>query len=183
VITLEKVGIDQNKLEEQLVANYRSELVGIMTKITKNKSLAEDISHDALLTVIRRLRTTGIEKPSSLKSYLKKTAYYLYLGSLRKRSNNTVPEENIDRYHCDQLFPEEQLGQARLAETMQLLIQELPIERDKQILRRKYIDEEAKGLICESLDLSLTHFDRVIARARRRLRGIAMDREISTAIL
>lgn len=94
-----------------------------------------------------------------------------------------MPEENFDLYQNGQLFLDEKLGQARLVKTIESLLQESPIERDKQILKRKYLLEEPKFLICGSLNLSLAHFDRVIWRARNRLKGIAMNREITTAIL
>jgi len=183
MLELEVGAASQIEFETQFVTKYRSELVAFMRTLTKNNALAEDISHDAFLTVIKRLRTTGIDNPSSLRPYLKKTAYYLYLGSLRKLSNHLVTAENPDLYQHDQLLLEDKLEQARMVETIQLLLQELPIERDKQILKRYYLDEEPKSSICEFLDLSLAHFDRVLFRARRRLKGIATDLEITTAIL
>lgn len=173
----------QFEIEKDLVTTYRNQLVSIMTGVTNNKSLAEDITHDALVAVINKLRSNDIDNIEFLGPYLRKTAYYMYISSLRKSSNKTEAEGNLDLYQSDQPYLDAHLEQARLVETIHLLIQELPVERDKQILQRKYIDDEAKPSICDSLNLSLEHFDRVIGRARQRLKRIALKREITLAIL
>jgi RNA polymerase sigma-70 factor (ECF subfamily) len=50
------------------------------------------------------------------------------------------------------------------------LIAELPTERDRLIVKRFYLDEEDKGVICDELGLSPLHFDKVIFRARQRMK-------------
>jgi RNA polymerase sigma-70 factor (ECF subfamily) len=42
--------------------------------------------------------------------------------------------------------------------------------RDKEILYRYYINEHDKDEICQHLDIDFRHFDKVISRARSRLR-------------
>ena len=46
----------------------------------------------------------------------------------------------------------------------------LNLERDRQILLRFYMQEQTKDEICDALLLDKDHFDRVISRARKRLR-------------
>ncbi len=41
-----------------------------------------------------------------------------------------------------------------------------------EIIKRFYLDEEDKAEICRSMGLSPLHFDRVIFRARQRLRSL-----------
>jgi RNA polymerase sigma-70 factor (ECF subfamily) len=48
----------------------------------------------------------------------------------------------------------------------------LPVPRDREVIKRFYLDEETKDAICQSLGLSPIHFDRVIFRARQRMRAL-----------
>jgi len=52
------------------------------------------------------------------------------------------------------------------------LLDELSIERDKDILRSFYLEEQEKQAICERLNLTSAHFDRVLFRARNRLKEL-----------
>jgi len=47
-------------------------------------------------------------------------------------------------------------------------------ERDRDILQRHYLGDEDKGLICEALELTSAHFDRVLCRARQCLKSTAL---------
>ncbi len=52
------------------------------------------------------------------------------------------------------------------------VIQELPSERDRQVLRRFYLEEDDKDAICADLNLTSLHFNRVLHRARERFREL-----------
>ena len=52
------------------------------------------------------------------------------------------------------------------------MLDELPTERDRQLLMRFYLDGTDKQQLCRELGLSPKHFDRVLMRARSRLRTI-----------
>jgi len=59
-----------------------------------------------------------------------------------------------------------------LAQAVAELLEELPTERDRQLLMRFYLDGTDKQQLCRELGLSPKHFDRVLMRARSRLRTI-----------
>jgi DNA-directed RNA polymerase specialized sigma24 family protein len=52
------------------------------------------------------------------------------------------------------------------------LLEELPTQRDRMVLVRFYLDGVDKQQLCRELGLSPKHFDRVLMRARTRLRSI-----------
>jgi RNA polymerase sigma-70 factor (ECF subfamily) len=52
------------------------------------------------------------------------------------------------------------------------LLDELSQPRDRQVLIRFYLDEADKREICAELDLSEEHFNRVLFRAKQRLREV-----------
>jgi len=52
------------------------------------------------------------------------------------------------------------------------IIESLPTLRDREIVKRFYLDEDEKDAICRDLGLSPLHFDKVIFRARQRMRAL-----------
>ena len=48
----------------------------------------------------------------------------------------------------------------------------MPTQRDREVVKRFYLDEEDKDAICRDLGLSALHFDKVIFRARQRMRSL-----------
>jgi len=55
---------------------------------------------------------------------------------------------------------------------VQQLISEMKVERDRDILISYYAHEEEKSSICSRLDLTPAHFDRVLFRAKSRLKQL-----------
>ena len=51
-------------------------------------------------------------------------------------------------------------------------LDQLAVSRDREILRRFYLADEDKVTICVALKLSAPHFDRVLYRAKRRMREL-----------
>jgi RNA polymerase sigma-70 factor (ECF subfamily) len=54
------------------------------------------------------------------------------------------------------------------AKIVRKILDELPLERDRQVLRRFYIAEENKASISAGLGLSSLQFDQILFRARQR---------------
>jgi len=70
-----------------------------------------------------------------------------------------------------------------LAQSVAALLDELPTERDRQLLIRFYLDGTDKQQLCSELGLSPKHFDRVLMRARTRLRTIIERRAPHLALV
>jgi RNA polymerase sigma-70 factor, ECF subfamily len=66
----------------------------------------------------------------------------------------------------------DQLQDERMAHATRRIVTELPIPRDREVVRRFYLEEHGKAEICADLGLSPLHFDKIVFRARRRLRRL-----------
>ena len=62
--------------------------------------------------------------------------------------------------------------QKEKAAVVRQVINELPTDRDRQVLFRFYVVEDDKDRICADLGLSSLHFNRVLHRARERYREL-----------
>jgi len=68
--------------------------------------------------------------------------------------------------------PLENLLSVERAAIARRVLDELPAERDREILHRFYILEDEKDAICGDLGLTSLHFNRVLYRARERYREL-----------
>ena len=70
----------------------------------------------------------------------------------------------------------EKLDSRSTRETLNKVLNQLSVARDREILRRFYLKDEDKAEICIDLQLSAAHFDRVLYRAKKRMREL-IDRQ------
>ena len=147
----------------------------MLRRYVRDEDSAEDIHQATFEVIIRRLRDRGIDDPSRIKQFIRQTAVNLAKSEFRKRDRQqtyadselvaNAPDRGRSLY--DRIEREELLAAVRR------LIEELPVERDREIFRRFYIFGEHRAAICDALDLSYDHFDRVMYRARQRLKALA----------
>lgn len=165
--------------EKAMVEKYRKPLVFIIERRTNNRENAKDILQDTFLIVLQKLRTEPLKDPSKLGAYLQRTAINLHIGEVRKsiRRNTTTDSELIDAYAESEGDQHQKLVDERAKIAVKKLLSELHNERDRNILTLYYIQEGEKDAICEELELSLRHFDRVISRARSRFKELMDGRQ------
>lgn len=156
--------------ETSLVNKHLDELVRMLTRLIGDKSRAEDVAQEALIIVIQNLRRGQIDNPASIRNYVFSTARYVYFGSLRKKENQMAYLESMDELAGDVAEPDKCIENHQSTQFLQKLISTLSVERDREIVERYYLLDDEKHSICESLALSPRHFDRVISRARGRLK-------------
>ena len=158
--------------EEDFCRQYRGVAIAALQPLTREATLAEDIAHDALLIVLLRLRSSGIRHPERLCSYVQQTAKFTLISWYRLKDNQVRELTDDLELASDQLKLDEGLIRDQSRELVRSLIRDLKIPRDQEILSRSYIHDEDKASLCFALNLPHVHFDRVISRARLRLRDI-----------
>jgi RNA polymerase sigma-70 factor (ECF subfamily) len=138
---------------------------------------SEDLSQETLHIVVERVRARTIDDPRKVFAFAAATARNLALNAARKmlRQQTVVDSELIDELAQNLEMEQGDLSDSddrHLAQAVADLIDELPTERDRQVIVRFYLDGMDKQLLCRELGLSPKHFDRVLMRARSRLRSI-----------
>ncbi len=137
---------------------------------------AEDLTQETLKIVIARVRNQTFDDPRKIYAFAAATARNLALNAARKvlHSKQAVDSDLVNE--LAQTLEAEQSDlrstyDRRLAQAVESLLEELPNERDRQLLTRFYLDGIDKRVLCRDLGLSPKHFDRVIMRARTRMRA------------
>jgi RNA polymerase sigma factor (sigma-70 family) len=149
---------------------------------------AEDLTQETLHIVVERVRARTIDDPRKVFAFAAATARNLALNAARKvlRQQTVVDSELVDELAQNMEMEQSELSEQddrQLAEAVAALLDELPTERDRRLLMRFYLDGTDKQQLCQELGLSPKHFDRVLMRARSRLRTIIERRAPHLALL
>jgi RNA polymerase sigma-70 factor (ECF subfamily) len=148
----------------------------------------EDLTQETLHIVVERVRARTIDDPRKVFAFAAATARNLALNAARKmlRQQTVVDSELVDELAQNLEMEQSDLSDSddrHLAQAVAELLEELPTERDRQLLVRFYLDGTDKQQLCRDLGLSPKHFDRVLMRARSRLRTIIERRAPHLAFL
>jgi RNA polymerase sigma-70 factor (ECF subfamily) len=132
--------------------------------------VVDDLVQDVLAGVIERLRAGAIRDATALPGYVQAAAVYATNAEYRQRrpTLNVAAIEQLP----DAENPSTQLAATQLAEMLRALLAEMPVERDREILTRFYLQEEDRDQVCRSLGIDPGHFHRVTFRARERFRTL-----------
>lgn len=170
--------------ESELVARYSRGIQLILLKRTGNPQLASDLSQDTFVVAIRKLRAGDLKNPESLAAFIRQTAVNLSIQHFRKEKRYVNHSDGIIELlttHRD--YKAEKLDSLTIRKMLDKVLDQLSIARDREILRRFYLRDENKEEICNDLLLSAIHFDRVLYRAKQRMRKLIDQQKGLKALL
>lgn len=169
-----RIHAGEHAAEGELVNRFRAGLVVLLRRWTRDPSLAEDLAQEVLLVAIERLRVRQLEDPTKLAAFLRGTAHNLAVAAQRRetRRRTTPAGDLIDEFVDATADPLAAAERAQEAHLIHRLIDELAVPRDRDLLYRHYVAGEPKSRICDELGLDAVHFNRVLHRARLRLREL-----------
>jgi RNA polymerase sigma-70 factor (ECF subfamily) len=90
-----------------------------------------------------------------------------------------VDSEATDRNADPSLGVEAMVADVEAALAVRALLRELPQVRDRLMLKRFYLEDHDKEVICQELNLTEAAFNQALSRARRRFRQILEERGFS----
>ena len=135
--------------------------------------VVDDLVQDVLSGVLERLRAGAIHDAAALPAYVQSAVVYATSAEYRRR--RPMQPESIIEQLADPESPGSRLDAAQLARLLRALLAEMPVPRDREILRRFYLEEEDKDSVCRALAIDPGHFHRVMFRARERFRALIED--------
>ncbi|HEY5102714.1 MAG TPA: sigma-70 family RNA polymerase sigma factor [Steroidobacteraceae bacterium] len=172
---------ERSEPQKELYHKFRRPLLQVFQQRRIDPDAAQDLLQRTFLQVIQKIRADGLADPSNLGGYLYRTASNLaakyWRGELAHEhdSDGDVMTNLID----DALPLEERIDHDTLARSVRNLIEELPAQRDREVLERFYLREESRASVCESLHLTSLQFNQVLWRARRRFGEILRKHGLS----
>jgi RNA polymerase sigma-70 factor (ECF subfamily) len=130
--------------------------------------VVDDLVQDVLSGVLERLRAGAIHDPVALPAYVQSAVVYATSAEYRRR-RPTQTDAAVEQM-ADSETPGTQLDASQLAGFLRNVLAGMPVARDREILRRFYLEEEDKDSVCRALAIDPGHFHRVMFRARERFR-------------
>lgn len=133
-----------------------------------------DLTQETFIVVIARMRINDIHDANRIGGFLRQTAINLANGDRRKYARQRTDNDNegIGIVVDDAMGPSDSVELHELLAMIAELMDELPMERDRDLLRRYLVQDQAKPSLCRHYGLSSEHFDRVLHRARVRLKEL-----------
>ena len=163
--------------EAELWRRYSRGLLFLLKRRTGDLELAEDIRQETFRVALEKLRSAEIQDPTKVVAYLRGIAINLVTGDWRKAHRRRTSPDSVavEQAADDQPGPLAGVEQAELQGIVRQLLEELPRDRDRQILLRFYLKEEDKDRICTDLGISdPVHFNRVLFRAKNRFKQLVL---------
>jgi RNA polymerase sigma-70 factor (ECF subfamily) len=162
--------------DEFTLRRLREGVLWIARRLASDAMTAEDICNEAFRRLFDRLCQGPLSEPDKLPAFLAQTARHIAQEHRRAFATHHT-STGQDRAIADIADPAtEDAASAVLAVTrakaVRQVLQELPNPRDRALLVRFYLRDEPKADICRDLGLTEEHFNRVIFRARERLRAL-----------
>ena len=166
--------------ETEMIERYSRGLRFLLRRKTRDTTLTEDFLQETWAIALVKIRDNGLDNPERLAGYLCGIANNLALGEIRRvnRQRTSVNSEIVALIPDESSNPFRLVSRAEVCKQVRSLLEELTKERDREILERFYVREEDKDSICKRLDVDGLHFNRVLYRARQRLKSVieAADR-------
>jgi len=173
--------VNGDKLAEQeLVTRYHKGISAILYKQFRDRELVSDVIQDTWIIVLNKIRDQRLEKPESLKAFIIQTAKYQALMSIRRKRPTEQIDDHTHSYETKEPSPDEAMYRSQLQSIVKQIIFDLPVVRDQQLLYRYYSKGESKEDLCQLLELSPEHFDRVLYRAKKRFKALLEEKQLDT---
>ncbi len=146
----------------------------LITRRTGDPEVAADLLNEAICTTWEKWRAGQILRPEQIAGYVFQVALNLLRNRRRavaERSDRRVSLDTLHEAQTPASIPDDTLEEW-IAAKVKTLIQSLSSSRDRMVLVRFYLQEEDKESICREMKLTALQFDKVLHRARRRLRDL-----------
>jgi RNA polymerase sigma-70 factor, ECF subfamily len=176
-----QASLDRSAVDALIVGNYPG-LRLLMQRKAGDPQVAADLLNDAICTTWEKWRAGKIERQELIAGYVFQVAMNLLRNHRRmsaERPELRAPEAALEVLP-GALDPVDSSIEDGIAHSVKELLASLPSARDRCVLTRLYLDEEDKESICQALGLSPQQFDKIVHRARGRLKKLLESRGMSS---
>jgi RNA polymerase sigma-70 factor (ECF subfamily) len=159
--------------EPVLVERFGRGVRTTLRHAAREASLVDDLYQETFRVALERIRAGGLREPAQLGAFLAGLARHLTTEHFRRMQRSEAEDPSVlERIEAPECSSVDAIAQRQLAELVRLLLEELPTDRDREVLRRFYLTSDDKDLICADLSLTRLQFNRVLHRARERFRAL-----------
>lgn len=166
-------GLDRAAIES-LIATHYTGLRLLILRRTGDAEVAADLLNEAACTAWEKWQGGLIQRPEEIGGYIFQVAMNLlrnHRRSVAERADRRAAPEVLGSLP-DATEATDRWLEMKVALQVRRILQELRTPRDREILTRFYLQDQDKDAICRDLSLDADQFDRVLHRARGRLKEL-----------
>jgi|GEM_PF-2267501 len=165
-------GVSNAVLTEHDVLRCVPGLRALLLRLTRNVDTTNDLAQEVVIAVILAVRAGRLREPGALAAYVYQVARNKVATQGARPKITLVDElpETGGMWNERPLTPLEHFEAHELRGLALAVLEELPTERDRELIIGYYVDGLGKPELMQKLGLAPDQFDRVISRARGRMR-------------
>ena len=173
VSLVERIRAGDALAESELVNRFSRGVRAIHRGAGGEPALVDDLYQETMRILLERIRAGAVRDPAQLAGFVASLARNLATEHFRHvRRSEPGGEAILERVADPSPSAHELTVRAEQAVLVRRILEELPTERDRDLLRRFYLGQESKERICAIHGLSSLQFNRVLHRARDRFREL-----------
>jgi RNA polymerase sigma-70 factor (ECF subfamily) len=158
--------------EDFLIAHFARPVQLKLRSRLRSPELVQDASQEAFLRVLNYFRSgKTLDNPASLPGFIHSVCHNISLELLRAHTRHDQMADDFRAPVDPRLNPEGRMVTIERREFVARVLAELP-ERDRLILRRIYLDEEDKDVVCREFNVGPSYLRVLVHRACIRFRNI-----------
>jgi RNA polymerase sigma-70 factor, ECF subfamily len=162
---------DRNEdIEQHLVSHFSRAVQGKLRNQLRSPELAQDACQETFLRVFNYFRSgKTLDNPASLPGFIHKVSHNIALEFLRSHTRHPQLAEDVADPVDTALNPEGQVVNEERKRIVRRILGDLP-EKDRQLLRRVFLEEEDKDAVCQELGVDRNYLRVLLYRARLRMK-------------
>ena len=167
------ITLDRKAVEALITRQYTGLRLLILRRVG-NAELAADLLNDAIGIALEKWQSGLVRRPDQIGGYVFKVAMNLlrnHRRSIAERPDRRASAQVLESLP-DGTDPTDVWLEKKIALRVKSILKEMGSARDREILIRFHLNEEDKASICRDLGLDGDQFDKVLHRARTRLKAL-----------
>ncbi len=163
--------VDRAQIARLITTKY-SGLVSLVYRRTRNRELASDLVNEAIAIALEHAKAGRLTQPERIGGYVFRVSMNLLRNQSRNFDNREDMRSSTEVMELLSACDSDGIEAAQVQKTTLRVLKSLPSARDREVIKRFYLDEEDKQAICKELGLTALQFTQVMSRARQRMRTL-----------
>jgi RNA polymerase sigma-70 factor (ECF subfamily) len=152
--------------ERDFVAYFTELLAVKLRSRLRSPDQIQDVVQETFARVLKSIRTSGVENPAALGSFVNSTCNNVLFEFYRSQARFGPPPEDRPG---DDPAPEQSMADEQERHEVRRIMSQLP-EKDRTILRWLFFDERDKEEVCRILNVDREYLRVLLHRAKLRFR-------------
>ena len=163
----------------ELVATHYSGLLNLLRRKLKDRELANDLVNEAIAITLEHSRQGRLTGQQNIAGYVFKVSMNLLLNYRRNSDNRPALRADAGALELLSRYDQDGVQAAQVRAQTLAVIAALNSPRDREVIKRFYLNEDDRDAICRELGLTSLQFTQVIARARQRMKTLFTAKGLS----